>query len=160
MPLAGMICWAALAVAALFITPRMTGTLALYIMCGILPLAFLLDRLKGKNLFAKSDNPLVRLFLLSILSIGLTVPLVLVAASSAGNPLLVVLGMAILAGVIWIPYGWAADDKVGLIHAVGRGVGAYFAYAYVAEPYKATAICGVVVISYLYSFAFMKKVGT
>jgi hypothetical protein len=159
MPLSGMICWAALGVAALFVSERMAGTLALYIMMGILPLAFLLDKAKGKNLFEKSDNPLVKLFLTSIVGIAVTVPLVVSAASAASQPLIIVLGMAILAGVIWIPYGWAADDRVGMIHAVGRAIGAYLAYAFVPSPYTATAICAVVVVSYIYSLSFMKTVG-
>jgi hypothetical protein len=54
---------------------------------------------------------------------------------------------------------WAADDKAGLIHAVGRAVGAYAAYAAVDAPFKASAICAVVVLSYIYSLLFMKKVG-
>jgi hypothetical protein len=160
MPLAGMICWAALGVAALFVSDKMAGTLALYIMMGILPLAFLLDKVKGKNLFEKSDNPLVGLFLTSIVGIAVTVPLVVSAAAAANQPLIIVLGMAILAGVIWIPYGWAANDKVGLIHAVGRAAGSYLAYAFAPSPYTATAICAVVVVSYLYSLTFMKTVGT
>ena len=47
-----------------------------------------------------------------------------IGAGKAGDPILVVLGMAILAGVIWISYGWAAGDPVGLRHAVVRGPGA------------------------------------
>lgn len=58
MPIAGMICWAALGLAALRISPIMAGTLALYIMAGILPLAVVLDKLKGRNLFAADSNPL------------------------------------------------------------------------------------------------------
>lgn len=159
MPLAGLICWAALGVAALFVSERTAGNLALYIMGGILPLAFLLDKAKGKNLFAKSDNPLVKLFLISIVGIAITVPLVVTAAAAASQPVIVVLGMAILAGVIWIPWGWAADDNVGLIHAVGRAIAAYLAYAFAPSPYTATAICAVVVVSYVYSLTFMKRVG-
>lgn len=160
MPIAGMLCWGALAVAAQFLSPQMTGMLALYIMGGILPLAFLLDKLRGRNLFASNGNPLDKLFLTSIVGVAITVPLVLFAASLAENSDIVVLGMAILAGVIWIPYGWAADDRAGIIHAVVRAVGCYLAFALVDEPYRASAICGVVVLSYLYTLTFMKKVGS
>jgi hypothetical protein len=159
MPIAGMICWAALGVAALRLSPALTGTLALYIMGGIMPLAVLLDRLQGRNLFADDGNPLTRLFLTSIAGIAVTVPLILFGARAAGEPTLVVLGMAILAGVIWIPYGWAADDRTGLIHAIVRAVGCYVAYAQVPDAYRATAICGWVVVSYVYSLVFMRRVG-
>lgn len=159
MPIAGMVCWAALGIAALYLPEGTVGTMALYIMAGILPLAFVLDMMKGQNLFSGNDNPLVSMFLLSIVGIGITVPAVLFGAQEAGEPDLIVLGMAILAGVIWIPYGWAAQDKVGTIHAVGRALGCYAAYAWVAEPYRASAICAVVVVSYIYSLVFMRKVG-
>lgn len=159
MPVAGLVCWGLLGVAAQFLAPKVVGTLALYIMLGILPLAFLIDKLKGRNLFASNGNPLDRLFLSSIVGIGVTVPLVVIAASAAKAPDLVVLGMAILAGVIWIPYGWAAEDKAGMIHAVIRAVGCYAAYALAADAYRASAICAVVVASYIYTLIFMRKVG-
>lgn len=159
MPIAGMICWGALGAAAPFLAPRLVGTLALYIMAGILPLAFLLDKVRGRNLFASNGNPLDQLFLRSVVAIGVVVPLLLVAAKAANNPDLVVLGMAILAGIIWIPYGWAADDDVGLRHAIARAVGCYAAYALAPGAYRATAICAVVVVSYLYTLRFMRKVG-
>ncbi len=160
MPIAGMLCWGALAIAAQFISPRMTGTLALYIMGGILPLAFLLDKVRGRNLFASNGNPLDKLFLTSIVGVAITVPLVLFAARLAGDSDIVVLGMAILAGVIWIPYGWAADDRAGLIHAVIRAIGCYLAFSFAPEPHRASAICAVVVLSYIYTLTFMKKVGS
>lgn len=159
MPIAGMICWAALGVAALFLPAKPVGVLALYIMMGILPLAFLLDKMKGVNLFSGADSPLIKLFLISIVGIAVTVPVVVVGANGSNNPTLIVLGMAILAGVIWIPYGWAADDPVGLRHAIGRSVGAYVAYAFAPDAYRAAAICAVVVVSYFYSLTFMRKVG-
>ncbi len=160
MPIAGLVCWASLGIAAQFLAPRIVGTLALYIMLGILPLAFVIDKLKGRNLFASNGNPLDKLFLSSIVGIGVTVPLVIMAASTAKAPDLVVLGMAILAGVIWIPYGWAADDKAGMIHAVIRAVGCYAAYVLATDAYRASAICAVVVASYAYTLTFMRKVGS
>jgi hypothetical protein len=67
--------------------------------------------------------------------------------------------MAILAGIVWIPFGWAADDPSGTIHAVGRGIGCYLAYALCPAPWTASAICAVVVAAYLYSLAVMRPVG-
>jgi hypothetical protein len=160
MPIAGMIIWGVLGILALTLDRSSIGTLAVYIMCGILPLAYLLDRVRGRNLFAGgSSNPLTRLFLISIVGIALMVPLAITAARISGDPTFVVLGMAILAGVIWIPYGWAADDPVGMQHAIGRGIGCYGAFAIVPQPHTASAICGVVVISYLYSLVRMRPVG-
>jgi hypothetical protein len=158
MPLAGMICWGAIGIAGVWLPPRTTGMLSLYVMAGILPLAFAIERVRGRNLFAGGNrNPLTALFLLSILSIGLTVPLVIAATQASGNATMLTLGMAILAGVIWIPYGWAADDRTGIFHAIGRAIGSYLAFALVPQPFTASAICAVVVGSYLYSLAVMKK---
>ena len=67
------------------------------------------------------------------------------------------LGVAILAGIIWIPYGWGANDPVGLRHAIVRSVGCYLAYWFSSVDLRATSICAVVALSYLYSLAAMRK---
>lgn len=160
MPLAGLICWSALGVAAFWLEPATTGTLALYIMGAILPLAFALDGLRGRNPFAGGrDNPLTVLFLLSVLGIGLSVPLVIAAARVAQDPLIVLLGMAILAGVIWIPYGWAAGDPVGVRHAVARALGCYAAWALAPAALRPSLVCAVVAAAYVYSLLTMKRPG-
>ena len=160
MPLAGMIVWITLGVAALVLPAPTIGMLALYIMAAIMPLAFVIERLRGRNLFAGgNDNPLTTLFLTSIAGIAETVPVVSIGAMGAREPAIIVLGMAILAGVIWIPYGWAAGDPVGLRHAVGRAIGCYAAYAFAPEAYRATAICAVVAVAYVYSLVAMKRTG-
>lgn len=157
MPIAGMIAWAALGIAALQLDERTIATGALYIMGAIMPLAFLIDKLRGRNLFAGgTENPLTKLFLLSILIVGLVVPIA-IAGANAGEPLILVVGMAVLAGVVWIPYGWAADDPVGIRHAVVRSIGCYAAYAYAPAPYTVTVICTVVVAAYAYSLIFMRR---
>jgi len=157
MPLAGLIAWSLLGVAALWLPPLTVGMAALYIMMLILPLAFLLDWLHGRNLFAGgTDNPLTGLFLASVGGIAVTVPLVVIGAQKSGDPTLVVLGMAVLAGVVWIPYGWAADDPVGLRHAIARALGCYAAFWFAPPAYKMTTICAVVVLAYLYSLIYMR----
>ncbi|MEM1141607.1 MAG: MerR family transcriptional regulator [Pseudomonadota bacterium] len=103
-----------------------------------------------------TDTPLTKLFLSSIAGVAVTVPLVVMGAK-AGDPLILVLGMAVLAGLVWIPYGWAADDPVGMQHAVGRSIGCYLAYAFTPAPYRATAICTVVAAAYVYSLIQMRR---
>lgn len=158
MPLAGAIVWAALGVAALWLTPDVTGRLVLYIILAIMPLAAVLDLAQGRRPFAGGNaNPLTRLFLSSITGIAVMVPLVIFAATRSGDGTLIVLGMAILAGIIWIPYGWAAADPAGLRHAVGRALAAYAAFLFAPPAWQVTAICGAVVLSYAYSLAFMRR---
>lgn len=159
MPMAGIICWSAIGVAALFLAKSTIATMALYIMVALLPLAFLIEKARGRNLFAGGDNPLARLFLLGTLVIGLTVPLLVIGQAAVPGPLMV-LGMAILAGLIWIIYGWAADDRSGVVHAVVRSLGCYAAYAFVPEPWTASAICGVVVVAYAYTLSVMRPTGS
>jgi hypothetical protein len=159
MPLAGLIVWSVMGFAALVVPKALVGWMAVYIMAAILPLAFAIERLRGRNPFVKDDNPLSKLFFQSIIGIGLMCPLVIGAADAAGDPNIMVLGVAILAGIIWIPYGWAANDPVGLRHAIARAVGCYLAYWFAPEEFKATAICAVVAMSYIYSLTAMRKPG-
>lgn len=157
MPLAGLIVWSLLGVAALFVPEALVGWLAVYVMAAILPLAFAIEKLRGRNPFVKDDNPVSALFFQSIIGIGLMFPLVIGAAQAAGDPDIMVLGVAILAGIIWIAYGWGANDPVGLRHAIGRAVGCYLAYWFAPDGLKATSICLVVALSYIYSLAAMRK---
>jgi len=158
MPIAGLVTWAALGTAALVLPERTVANASLYIMAAILPLAFLIDRLRGRNLFGGGDNPLVRLFLLGILMVGLTVPLAVIG-TKGGQVLLILLGIAILAGIVWIPFAWAADDRSGITHAVARALGCYLAYGFVPAPFTASAICAVVVAAYVYSLLAMRPIG-
>jgi hypothetical protein len=158
MPIAGLIAWAGLGVAAAFLPEPTAANLSLYIMAVILPVAFVIERARGRNLFAGGNDPLTRLFLSGIVMVGLTIPLAVIG-SAGGQPLLILLGMAILAGIVWIPCGWAADDRSGMVHAVARGIGCYAAYALVPAPWTGTAICAVVVVAYLYSLSVMRPTG-
>ena len=157
MPLAGLIVWSGLGIAALFVPKALVGWAAVYAMAAILPLAFAIEKLRGRNPFVKDDNPVSTLFFQSIIGIGLMFPLVIGAAEAAGDPDILVLGVAILAGIIWIPYGWGANDPVGLRHAIGRAVGCYLAYWFAPDDLRPTAICAMVALSYVYSLAAMRK---
>ena len=157
MPLAGLIVWSAMGVAALVVPKELVGWMAVYAMAAILPLAFAIEKLRGRNPFAKDDNPISNLFFQSIIGIGLMFPLVIGAADAAGDPDILVLGVAILAGIIWIPYGWGANDPVGLRHAIVRAVGCYFAYCFSPDDLAPTYICATVALSYVYSLVAMRK---
>ena len=82
-------------------------------------------------------------------------PLVIIAA--VGHPGLVVLGGAILMGIVWVPYGWAADDPVGMRHAVARTLLCYAAYIFLPPSIRSTGICLIVLACYAYSFVTMRK---
>ena len=155
MPLSGLILWSAAAVAGLFLSPRAFATAVLYGTGLIVPLAILIARVRGHDFFAGRDNPLTQLFLQSILFVAALYPIAI--AGAAAKPLILVLYPAIAAGLVWIPWGWTADDPVGLRHAVGRTVACYAAYALVPAPWTGSAICAAVVVAYLYSLAAMRR---
>jgi hypothetical protein len=156
MPIAGTVFWSAAAILSLFLPERI---LAFAVAGGsglIFPLALLIDKLRGGGMtLSTSANPISGNFMRGIASIGLLWPLVIVAG--LGQPLVIVLGAAILMALVWIPYGWSADDPVGLQHALGRCIGAYAAYLFVPRPWTALAICLVVIAAYLYSFLRMRR---
>lgn len=159
MPIAGTIYWAVVAIAALFLPETTIAYVVLFGSGMIFPFAILIDKLTGKNKIKteNASNPILQLFLRSIIIIALLWPLAIIAARAAEDPLLIVLGGAILMGIIWIPYGWGADDPVGMEHAIGRSIGSYAAYLLAPAPYTATAISVVVLLSYLYSFVRMRR---
>lgn len=158
MPIAGIIYWSIVAVAALYVTPVQLGYIVGFGSGMIFPFGMLIDRLRGKNIArANNANPVTRMFLQSLVLVALVWPMVLIGAYQAHNADLIVLGGAILMGIIWIPYGWAADDPVGLQHAVGRAVLSYACFLFVPAHYKATAIAVAVLLFYAYSLIRMRK---
>lgn len=158
MPIAGMIYWGAVAVAGLVLPQTIVAYVVLFGSGMIFPLATLIDRARGRRITAAgTSNPLIVMFLRSIAMMVLFWPLVILAARAAAEPDIIVLGGAVMMGLIWIPYGWAADDPAGLQHAVGRSVGCYAAYLLAPEPYRGTAIAAVVLASYLFSLLRMRR---
>lgn len=158
MPIAGMLYWGAVALASLLISPVMTAYVVLFGSGMIFPLAALIDRARGRRVTqAGTKNPVVRLFLSGIVMIVLVWPLVILAARASGDPTLIVLGGAVLMGLVWIPYGWAADDPAGVQHAIGRAIACYAAFIFAPSPYKATAICIAVLGFYLFSLVRMRR---
>ncbi|WP_141243971.1 DUF7010 family protein [Sphingomonas lenta] len=155
MPLSGLILWTIGAVLGLFLSPTAFAYAVLWGTGLIVPLAILIARVRGHDFFAGRDNPLTQLFLQCILFVAALYPIAFIGAP--GRPTLLVLYPAIAAGLIWIPWGWTADDPVGLRHAIGRTIACYAAYAFVPQPYTGSAICGAVVLAYIYSLAFMRR---
>jgi len=158
MPIAGMIFWTVVAVASLTVPPLQLGYMVGFGSGIIFPFGILIDRMSGRKVArASTGNPVTQLFVQSLGLVALVWPLVILGASMAHDANLIVLGGAILMGIIWIPYGWAADDPVGLRHAIGRSVFSYAAYLFAPNPYKATTISIVVLLSYLYALVKMRK---
>ena len=159
MPLAGLFFWAFVGVMAFYLSPQQLGLLALAGPGAIFPLAMLLERLRGRPALSADSrkNPVVQMFMQSIFLVALLVPFVIIVARMTGEADVIVLGMAILAGIVWIPYGWGADDRAGLYHCIGRTLGCYIAFLLAPDAWRASAICAVVCLAYIYALIAMKR---
>ena len=70
---------------------------------------------------------------------------------------LLILGLAILAGMVWVPHGWGADDPAGFIHFMLRALLCYAAYLLAPEPVRGAVIAGAAALTYVYAIIAMKK---
>ena len=137
MPVGGLIAWSGLAVAAYAFGDTLPY-FAPFVAAAIpVPIAIAIDEFRGKLGLWKegNDNPIAQLFMRFITVVGLLIPLVIIAARATGEIDLLMLGLAILAGVVWVPHGWGADDPAGFIHFVMRAVLCYAAYLIVQMPF-------------------------
>jgi hypothetical protein len=159
MPLAGILFWMVVAVAGRLLPSQQVAYLVGFGSGAIFPLALLIDKLRGRPpVTAAGDNPLVRMFMQNLVVVALLWPFVILAAVVAKNPQLIVLGGAILMGIVWIPYGWAADDPVGMQHAVARCLLSYAAFIFTPPEYRTTTIAVAVLLCYGYSLLRMRRV--
>lgn len=159
MPIAGLIAWAALAVAAYTFGPRLPF-FAPFIAAAIpFPLALVIDKIRGEPGIRPESrrNPVTQLFMRFISVVALLIPFVIIAARAAGDTDLLILGLAILAGMVWVPHGWGADDPAGFVHFVLRAVLCYAAYLFLPESLRAAAIAAAAAATYVYAIIAMKK---
>ena len=159
MPIAGLIAWAALAVAAFVLGDRLPA-FAPFVAAAIpFPLSLIIDKLRGEPGIRPESrhNPVTQLFMRFIMVVGLMIPLVVIAAKAAGDLDILILGLAILAGMVWVPHGWGADDPAGLIHFVLRAVLCYAAYLFAPAEIRGAVIAGAAALTYVYAIAAMKK---
>jgi hypothetical protein len=159
MPIAGFLAWAALAIAAYALGGRLSY-FAPFVAAAIpFPLALIIDRVRGEpGIQAESrHNPVTQLFMRFITVVALLIPFVIIASRAADDLDLLILGLAILAGMVWVPHGWGADDPAGFIHFVLRAVLCYAAYLLAPEPLRGAAIAGMAALTYVYAIIAMKK---
>lgn len=159
MPIGGFIAWAALAVAACGLHGRLP-VFAPFVAAAIpFPLALLIDKLRGEPGIRPESrrNPVTQLFMRFIAVVALLIPFVIISARAAGDPDLLILGLAILAGMVWVPHGWGADDPAGFVHFVMRAVLCYCAYLFTPDAVRGPAIAGAAALTYIYAIAAMRK---
>lgn len=162
MPIAGLISWFGLSIA-LFAFPYRLPYWSPFVAAALpVPLALLIDTVRGAvgTWRAGNTNPITQLFMRSIWVVTLLTPLLIIAVQQSGNADLLVLGMGILAGVVWVPHGWGADDPAGLVHFVMRAIACYAAFLLAPDSVRGPTIAAVVAMTYVYAIIAMKKPGS
>lgn len=158
-PIGGLIAWSVFAGLLATVPQALPWWAVLSVGALPVPIALLIDKMRG-NMAAWSggnDNPIASLFFRTIALVGMLVPLIVGAYQQSGNLDLLILGMAILSGVVWIVHGWGADDPAGLIHFILRAVACYAAYMFAPEEWRGAAIAAVVALTYIQAILMMKK---
>ena len=159
MPIGGFLAWAALAIAAYLLGDRLPS-FAPFIAAAIpVPLALIIDKVRGElGVWSEGrHNPITQLFMRFITVVALIIPFVIIAAQAAANLDLLILGLAILAGMVWVPHGWGADDPAGFIHFVLRAVLCYAAYLFAPEEVRGATIAAAAALTYVYAIIAMRK---
>ncbi|RJY09273.1 DUF7010 family protein [Aurantiacibacter aquimixticola] len=159
MPIGGLIAWGALAIAYALVPDGLPSFLP-YVAAAIpVPIALAIDALRGELHYWRQgqDNPVSQLFMRFITVVAMLIPLVIIAATALQDVAFLVLGLAIFAGLVWVPHGWGADDTAGFVHFVIRAAGCYAAYLLTPQPYTAAAVAGVAALTYVYAIIAMKK---
>ena len=159
MPIGGFIAWAALAIAAYALGDRLPSFAPYVAAAAPVPIAVIIDMARGELGYWKKgrENPVGQLFMRFITVVALIIPFAIIAAQAANNLDLLILGLAILAGMMWVPHGWGADDPAGFIHFVLRAVLCYIAYLFMPEELRGAAVAGAAALTYVYAIIAMKK---
>jgi hypothetical protein len=159
MPIGGFIAWAGLAIASYVLGDQLPGYVPFVAAALPFPLALIIDKLRGEPGIqaASRRNPVTQLFMRFITVVALLTPFVIIATQRAGDPDLLIFGLAILAGMIWVPHGWGADDPAGFIHFIMRAVLCYAAYLIFPDEVRGAAIAGAAALTYVYAVFAMKK---
>ena len=159
MPIGGFIAWAALALAYALRPDGVPSFIPFIAAAAPVPVALAIDAMRGElHHWGKgNDNPVAKLFMRFITVVALLIPLVIIAAGEMQDISFLVLGLAIFAGLVWVPHGWGADDPAGFIHFVMRALLCYAAYLLAPPEWRAAAVAAAAAATYSYAIAAMKK---
>lgn len=155
MPIAGVIAWSVLALLALWLGPALPYWAVLVAPAAPLPLAVLIDKARGRPTIFDGDasHPMTGLFLQFMSVIGVFVFLVIAIAK---GPAALALGIGIVSGLIWVPHGWSAGSRAGMVQFVLRAVLCFAAYFLAPSGLKVPAIAAAVALSYVHAILFVR----
>lgn len=152
MPIAGAIAWTGIGVAGALLPPPLAAW-ALFIGTGmIFSLGLLVARFTGEDLLGRRrpGNPFDALFLRTVVMAWLVFAIAIPFFRL--EPTSLPLTVGILAGLMWLPFGWMIDHWVGTFHAVTRTALCLVAW-YAAPDHRFVAIPAVIVAVYLVTIA-------
>jgi hypothetical protein len=156
MPIAGAVAWTAIGIAGLLL-PVNLAAWALFIGTGtIFSLGVLVARFTGEDLLGKQrpGNPFDALFMRTVvmawLVFAIAIPFFRI------DPTSLPLTVGILAGLMWLPFGWMINHWVGTFHAVTRTV-LCLAVWYAFPDERFVAIPAVIVATYLVTIGALAR---
>lgn len=154
MPLAGMIAWAAIGVAGMFL-PVEQAAWALFIGTGsIFYLGLAVARVLGEDLLGKTrkGNVFDKLFMHTVVMAWMVFAIAIPFFQA--DPTSLPLTVGILSGLMWIPLSWIMQHWVGWFHGVARTVLIVVAW-YLFPESRFVAIPAVIVAIYAVSIAVL-----
>jgi hypothetical protein len=153
MPIAGAIAWAAIGVAGA-VLPTVTAAWALFIGTGLIfSLGLLVARFTGEDLLGRTrpGNTFDALFMRTVVMAWLVFAIAIPFFRT--DPTSLPLSVGILAGLMWLPFGWMIRHWVGTFHAVTRTVlclAAWYAFPgsrFVVIPAVIVAVYAVTIVA-------------
>lgn len=164
MPIAGALAWTAIGVAGALL-PVGLAAWAVFIGTGmIFSLGLVVARFTGEDLLGKSrpGNTFDALFMRSVVMAWLV--FAIAVPFFREDPTSLPLSIGILAGLMWLPFGWIIQHWVGTFHAVTRTVlclAAWYAFPddrFVAIPAVIVAVYVVTIVALRQRHAALRAV--
>jgi len=156
MPIAGTIAWTAIGIAGLLL-PVNLAAWALFIGTGVIfSIGLLVARFTGEDLLGKQrpGNPFDALFMRSVVMAWLVFAIAIPFFRL--EPTSLPLTVGILAGLMWLPFGWIINHWVGTFHAVTRtGLCLVAWYAFPGQRF--VVIPAVIVATYLVTIVALAR---
>lgn len=153
-PLAGLICWAAIGIGSLFLSPFHSVMLLFVATGSIVYLAMGISKITGEKFFRKEKNPFDRLFfgglLMALLVYTIAIPFFLIDYRS------ITLTVGILTGLMWIPFSWIIQHWIGYFHTLTRTFLILAAW-YLFPEYHFQVIPAIIVGIYIITIYTMEK---
>ena len=156
MPIAGTIAWTAIGIAGMLL-PVEQAAWALFIGTGmIFSLGLLVARFTGEDLLGRErpGNPFDALFMRAVVMSWLVFAIAIPFFRK--DPTSLPLTVGILAGLMWLPFGWIIRHWVGTFHAVARTILCLAAW-YLFPDQRYVVIPAAIVTVYLVSIVALVR---